>query len=54
MTYILLLNPVSLVQYVPGFNYLSASIPAFLVAGVAYLVLTVVWVKPSGRGGYAS
>ena len=54
LTYILLLNPATLVQYVPGFQYLSASIPAFVVAGVAYLVLTALWVKPSGRGGYAS
>ncbi len=54
LTYILLLNPATLVQYVPGFQYVSASIPAFVVAGVVYLVLTAAWVKPSGRGGYAA
>lgn len=52
LTYILLYNPVSLEQYVPGFEYLSASMPAFVVAGIVYLVLTAVWVKRSGRGGY--
>jgi NCS1 family nucleobase:cation symporter-1 len=54
LTYILLLNPATLVQYVPGFDYVTASIPAFVVAGVVHLVLTAVWVKPSGRGGYAT
>lgn len=54
LTYILLLNPVSLEQYVPGFEYMSASLPAFVVAGLVHLVLTAVWVKPAGRGGYTS
>ncbi len=52
LTFLLLLNPVSLEQYIPGFNYLSASMPAFVMAGVAHLVLTALWVRPSGRGGY--
>jgi NCS1 family nucleobase:cation symporter-1 len=52
LTFLLLLNPVSLEQYIPGFNYLSASMPAFVVAGVVHLVLTALWVRPSGRGGY--
>jgi nucleobase:cation symporter-1, NCS1 family len=54
LSYILLLNPATLVQYIPGFDYLTASIPAFVVAGVVYLFLTAVWVKPSGRGGYTT
>jgi NCS1 family nucleobase:cation symporter-1 len=53
-TYILLLNPATLEQYVPGFQYLSASLPAFVVAGVVYLVLTRLWVAPAGKGGYAA
>jgi len=52
LTYIALYNPVSLERYIPGFEYLSASMPAFVIAGIVYLVLTAMWVRRSGRGGY--
>jgi NCS1 family nucleobase:cation symporter-1 len=49
--YSLLLNPVS---YEPSglFRYTTASLPAFLVAGLVYYVLTRVVVQPLGLGGY--
>jgi NCS1 family nucleobase:cation symporter-1 len=51
VTYSLLLNPVS---YEPSglFRYTTASLPAFLVAGLVYYVLTRVVVQPLGLGGY--
>jgi NCS1 family nucleobase:cation symporter-1 len=30
----------------------SASIPAFLVAGIVHVLLTKLVVQPSGKGGY--
>jgi nucleobase:cation symporter-1, NCS1 family len=52
--YILLLNPVTLEQYVPGFEYMTASVPALVSGGLVYLILTQVWVKRLGKGGYKS
>ncbi len=52
LTYILLLNPKTLEQYIPGFNYLTASLPSFVVAGALYLLLTALFVRRSGKGGY--
>ena len=51
LTYALLLNPVS---YAPAdvFPYLTASMPAFVVAGVLHYVLTQLVVMPMRRGGY--
>jgi len=51
VTYSLLLNPVS---YEPSelFRYTTASIPAFLVAGLVHYVLTRLVVQPLGVGGY--
>ncbi|WGW11522.1 cytosine permease [Saxibacter everestensis] len=51
VTYALLLNPVS---YEPSsaFEYLTASMPAFVVAGVLHYVLTRVCVQRLGKGGY--
>ena len=51
--YLSLLNPVSL-WYSPPFKYMTASVPALVAAAVVYLVLTQVWVKRVGKGGYAS
>jgi len=52
IVYVALLNPVSLEQYVPGFEYMTASVPSLLAGAVVYLVLTQVWVKRAGKGGY--
>lgn len=51
VTYSLLLNPVS---YEPSalFRYTTASVPAFLVAGVVFYVLTRCITQPLGQGGY--
>jgi nucleobase:cation symporter-1, NCS1 family len=46
-----LLNPISYASHSP-YEYLTASLPTAVVAGFAYWVLTVVWIKPSGKGGY--
>ncbi len=51
--YLSLLNPVSL-WYSAPFKYMTASVPALVAAAIVYLVLTQVWVKRVGKGGYAS
>ena len=51
-TYVLLLDPVTFEMPVPGFRWLTASLPAFAVAGLAHLLLTRLWVRRSGLGGY--
>lgn len=50
--YLSLLNPVSL-WYSAPFKYMTASVPALVSAAVVYLVLTQLWVKRIGKGGYA-
>jgi NCS1 family nucleobase:cation symporter-1 len=52
-TYIYLLNPVSYEARDP-FQYVSASVPSAVVAGLAYWILTLVLVRPFKRGGYDS
>jgi nucleobase:cation symporter-1, NCS1 family len=51
VTYSLLLNPVT---YEPSgfFRYTTASLPAFIVAGLVHYVLTRLVVQPLGKGGY--
>ncbi len=51
LTYSLLLNPVS---YEPSglFRYTTASVPAFVVAGLVHYVLTRLVVQRLGMGGY--
>lgn len=49
--YLALLNPVSL-WYSAPFPYMTASVPALLSGGVVYLILTQLWVKRVGKGGY--
>jgi nucleobase:cation symporter-1, NCS1 family len=49
--YLSLLNPVSLWHSAP-FPYMTASVPSLLTGGLVHLVLTRLWVKRSGRGGY--
>ncbi len=51
--YLLLLNPVSL-WYSAPFPYMTASVPSLLTGAVVYLVVTQVWVKRVGKGGYTS
>jgi NCS1 family nucleobase:cation symporter-1 len=52
-TYIYLLNPVSYEARDP-FQFVSASVPAAVVAGVVYWILTLLLVRPFKRGGYGS
>lgn len=51
LTYVALLHPVN---YEPnsGFEYVGASIPALVVAGVVHWLGTLLVVRRSGRGGY--
>jgi NCS1 family nucleobase:cation symporter-1 len=51
VTYVYLLNPVTYAARDP-FRFLSASIPSAVVAGSVFLVLTILVVRPAGRGGY--
>jgi NCS1 family nucleobase:cation symporter-1 len=51
--YMLLLNPLTLVGHGP-FKWTTASVPAFVVAAVAHVVLTKLAVIPARRGGYKS
>ncbi len=51
-TYLYLLNPQTYSIREP-FTLFGASIPAALVAAAVYVVLTLLVVRPSGRGGYA-
>lgn len=50
-TYVWLLNPSSF-EYAGAFPFVSASMPAFLLAGLVHWVLTALIVRPAGRGGY--
>lgn len=50
-TYLYLLNPQSYAVHEP-FSWIGASLPAALAAALVYAVVTVVLVRPSGRGGY--
>jgi NCS1 family nucleobase:cation symporter-1 len=49
--YVYLLNPVSYVSHTP-YEYLSASIPAAVVAAIVYAAFTRLLVVPARRGGY--
>ena len=51
VAYVYLLNPVSYVSRGP-YEYVSASIPAAVVAGLVYAVFTRLLVMPARRGGY--
>jgi NCS1 family nucleobase:cation symporter-1 len=50
-TYLYLLNPVSYASNSP-YEYLTASLPTAVVAGVVYYIVTVAIVKPAKKGGY--
>jgi NCS1 family nucleobase:cation symporter-1 len=51
--YIYLLNPLTYVSRSP-YEYLTASLPTAVIAGIVYLVLTKVLVQPAKKGGYGS
>ena len=50
-TYLYLLNPLTYESRFP-YEYLTATLPTCVVSGAVYAMLTVAWVRPSGRGGY--
>jgi nucleobase:cation symporter-1, NCS1 family len=51
LTYIYLLDPVTYVYRAP-FQYLTATFPAAVVAGLVYVVGVIVFLRPKGIGGY--
>ena len=51
VTYYVLLNPLTF-ESAAVFRYTTATLPAFLVAGVVYYLLTRLVVVPAGKGGY--
>jgi nucleobase:cation symporter-1, NCS1 family len=50
-TYFALLNP-STFEHASTFKFVSASMPAFVVAGTTHYLLTKLFVQRTGRGGY--
>ena len=50
-TYMYLLNPVSYASHSP-YEFLTASLPTAFVGGLVYLLLTLIIVKPAGKGDY--
>ncbi|MDH3229854.1 MAG: cytosine permease [Alphaproteobacteria bacterium] len=49
--YIYLLDPLTYVSRAP-YEYVTASLPTAVIAGIVYLVLTKVVVQPARKGGY--
>ncbi|MEZ5924493.1 MAG: cytosine permease [Hyphomicrobiaceae bacterium] len=52
LTYLLLLDPLSYVSRWP-YEWTTASLPAVLVSGGLYWLVTRFWVRPAGKGGYS-
>jgi len=50
-TYIYLLNPITYESNSP-YEFISAALPTALVGAVVYLIVTLIVVKPAGKGGY--
>jgi nucleobase:cation symporter-1, NCS1 family len=50
-TYLYLLNPVTYASHWP-YEHLTASLPTAFVGGSVYLVVTLLFVKPAGKGDY--
>ena len=50
-TYLYLLNPVTYASHWP-YEYLTASLPTAFVGGLVYLIVTLLIVKPAGKGDY--
>jgi len=51
--YIYLLDPLTYESHSP-YEYLTASLPTAVVAGVVYLILTKILVQPAKKGGYGN
>ena len=51
ISYIIFLNPASL-NHIAAFKYTTASLPSFAIGAAVYWILTEVWVKRAGKGGY--
>jgi NCS1 family nucleobase:cation symporter-1 len=52
-TYLYLLNPLTYESRFP-YEYTTAGLPTVVVSGLVYLLLTLIIVKPAGKGGYGS
>ncbi len=50
-TYLYLLDPISYASHSP-FDYTTAALPTAFVGGLVHVVVTVLVVKPAGKGGY--
>jgi NCS1 family nucleobase:cation symporter-1 len=50
-TYLYLLNPVTYASHWP-YEYVTASLPTAVVGGVVYLIVTLLVVRPAGKGDY--
>lgn len=50
-TYLYLLNPITYVSNAP-YDYTTATLPTLVIAGVIHIIVTLVVVKPAGKGGY--
>jgi NCS1 family nucleobase:cation symporter-1 len=50
--YLYLLNPISYASRWP-YDILTASLPTAVVAGIVYAIVTILVVKPAGKGEYA-
>lgn len=50
-TYLYLLNPVTYASRSP-YEFLTASLPTAVIAGVAFAIVTLIVNKPAGKGGY--
>ncbi|MDR0808027.1 MAG: cytosine permease [Gemmobacter sp.] len=51
LTYLYLLDPLTYESRWP-YEYLTASLPTAVVAAVVYALVTILWVKPAGKGDY--
>ena len=51
LTYLYLLNPITYASRSP-YEYVTASLPTALVAGVVFALVTALVVRPAGKGGY--
>ncbi len=49
--YLYLLNPVSYASHSP-YEYLTASLPTAVIGGLVYWLVTIIVVRPAGKGGY--
>lgn len=52
-TYLYLLNPLTYESRFP-YEYTTASLPTVFVSGLVYVLVTLLVVKPAGKGGYTS